>query len=129
MNNEKISKTTLDNEDYLEYLEKYGREYLDDKRLYDYLTYSMDDFDELNRDVTLTEVVEEVLDGYEYSSEEQKDKRKFNLNDEYFAYDGIGVLISIPDFELAEYYKSKINKEHFIDWLNESGLLNEGSLN
>lgn len=129
MNNEKISKTTLDNEDYLEYLEKYGREYLDDKRLYDYLTYSMDDFDELNRDVTLTEVVEEVLDGYEYSSEERKDKRKFNLNDEYFAYDGIGVLISIPDFELAEYYKSKINKEHFIDWLNESGLLNEGSLN
>lgn len=128
MNNEKISKTTLDNEDYLEYLEKYGREYLDDKRLYDYLTYSMDDFDELNRDMSPTEVVEEVLDGYEYSSEEQKDKRKFNLNDEYFAYDGIGVLISIPDFELAEYYKSKINKEHFIDWLNESGLLNEGSL-
>lgn len=128
MNNEKISKTTLDNEDYLEYLEKYGREYLDDKRLYDYLTYSMDDFDELNRDMSPTEVVEEVLDGYEYSSEEQKDKRKFNLNDEYFAYDGIGVLISIPDFELAKYYKSKINKEHFIDWLNESGLLNEGSL-
>lgn len=41
--------------------------------------------------------------------------------DEWFAFNGVGNIISIPDFVLTEYLQDEINEEEFFDWCVEQG--------
>lgn len=115
----------MNDEKYQECLNKYAQEFFEDTDRYDYLVYSMDDFDEMNKDLSPIDLVLSVINGYQYNSIVYERNESFNPNDKYFAYNGYGNLISIPQYELTDYYDSYVEKNKFIEWLEEHGYIED----
>lgn len=105
------------NWDFDEMIEDYGFEYLSEKDP-DSEPYSMDEFNELTSyaDDPL-EAITRAFYGGRYGFKNDS----FNPNDEYFAYNGYGNLISINDYDINDYLKEHIDESYFYDWCVEQG--------
>ena len=103
--------------DFDEMIEDYGFEYLSEKDP-DSEPYSMDEFNELTSyaDDPL-EAITRAFYGGRYGFKNDS----FNPNDEYFAYNRVGNLISIKDYDINDYLKENIDEEEFFDWCVEEG--------
>lgn len=103
--------------DFDEMIEDYGFEYLSEKDP-DSEPYSMDEFNELTSyaDDPL-EAITRAFYGGRYGFKNDS----FNPNDEYFAYNGYGNLISIKDYDINDYLKEHIDESYFYDWCVEEG--------
>jgi hypothetical protein len=103
--------------DFDEMVNDYGFEYLSEHNP-DVEPYSMDEFNELTsyRDDPL-EAITRAFYGGRYGFKNDS----FNPNDEYFAYDGYGNLISIKDYDINEYLKDYIDESYFYDWCVNQG--------
>ena len=103
--------------DFDEMIEDYGFEYLSEKDP-DSEPYSMDEFNELTSyaDDPL-EAITRAFYGGRYGFKNDS----FNPNDEYFAYNRVGNLISIKDYDINDYLKENIDEEEFFDWCVEQG--------
>lgn len=100
-----------------EMIEDYGFEYLSEKDP-DSEPYFMDEFNELTSyaDDPL-EAITRAFYGGRYGFKNDS----FNPNDEYFAYNRVGNLISIKDYDINDYLKENIDEEEFFDWCVEQG--------
>lgn len=103
--------------DFDEMIEDYGFEYLSEKDP-DSEPYSMDEFNELTSyaDDPL-EAITRAFYGGRYGFKNDS----FNPNDEYFAYNGYGNLISIKDYDINDYLKENIDESYFYDWCVDQG--------
>lgn len=103
--------------DFDEMIEDYGFEYLSEHDP-DSEPYSMDEFNELTsyRNDPL-EAITRAFYGGRYGFKNDS----FNPNDEFFAYDGAGNLISIQDYDVNDYLKDHIDEPYFYDWCVEQG--------
>lgn len=103
--------------DFDEMVEDYGFEYLSEKDP-DSEPYDMNEFNELTsyRDDPL-EAITRAFYGGRYGFKNDS----FNPNDEYFAYNGYGNLISIQDYDINDYLKEHIDEPYFYDWCVEQG--------
>ena len=98
--------------DYM--VENYGQEYLAENDP-DSEPISMDDLDEYFR--SPWEAIRSSFYGGRYGHKNDS----FVPVDEYFAFNGAGNIISIPDFVLTEYLKDEIVEEEFYDWCVDQG--------
>ena len=98
--------------DFDEMVEDYGFKYLSEHNP-DVAPYFMDEFNELTsyQDDPL-EAITRAFYGRRYGVRGDS----FNPTDEYFAYDGVGNLFSIPDYNIDDYIKDNIDEESFYDW-------------
>lgn len=95
-----------------EMLEDHGIEFLAEHDP-DSEPMSMDEFNEFtNYSDDPLEAIRRAFYGGRYGHENDC----FNPNDEWFAYNGYGNLISIPDYALSEYLKDRIYEEDFKQW-------------
>ena len=100
-----------------EMIEDYGFDYLIENNP-DAEPYDMGEFNELTtyRDDPL-EAITRAFYGGRYGFKNDS----FNPNDEYFAYDGYGNLISIKDYDINDYLKEHIDEEYFYEWCVDEG--------
>lgn len=103
--------------DFDEMIEDYGFEYLSEHDP-DAEPYDMGEFNELTsyQDDPL-EAITRAFYGGRYGFKNDS----FNPNDEYFAYNRVGNLISIKDYDINDYLKENIDEEEFFDWCVEEG--------
>ena len=103
--------------DFNDMLEENGIEYLQENYP-DAEPYPMDEFNELtNYRNDPLEAITRAFFGGRYGFKNDS----FNPNDDYFAYNGYGNLISIKDYDFIDYLKDYINEEEFYDWCVEQG--------
>ncbi len=103
--------------DFDEMIEDYGFEYLSEKDP-DSEPYSMDEFNELTSYANdPLEAITRAFYGGRYGFKNDS----FNPNDEYFAYNGYGNLVSIQDYDINDYLKEHIDESYFYDWCVEEG--------
>lgn len=103
-------------------INEYGNEYLMETDP-DVALYSMYDLNEL-----LPQSPEDAfsagLNAYGYFGGE-KYKRDFNLNDDYFTYDGYARLVSVYGSDYIPYLQGHIDEDYFIEWCEEQGYIDE----
>ena len=98
-------------------IEDYGFEYLSEHDP-DLEPYDMGEFNELtNYGDDPLEAITRAFYGGRYGFKNDS----FNPNDEYFAYNGYGNLISIKDYDINDYLKEHIDESYFYDWCVEQG--------
>ena len=108
--------------DFDKMVEEHGREYMIDQGS-EYEPYDMSEFNEMTnyRDDPL-EAITRAFYGGKYGFENDS----FNPNDEWFAYDAYGNLVSISDYEMVEYFKDHIDEEEFHAWCVAEGYCEPG---
>lgn len=98
--------------------EEYGTQYLSECDP-DAMPYSMKDFNDLNcffsRDPL--EAIRKAFYGGRYGFKNDV----FNPEDEYYAWNRAGNLISIPKQLLSEYFMENIDEEEICDWCVNRG--------
>lgn len=81
----------------------------------------MDDIDEyLDRNSPM-DIIRLSFNGERYGFEHDS----FNPNDEYFAFNGYGNLISIPYLGLDDYLANEIDEVEFEEWCKEQGYIED----
>lgn len=111
-NSKKVTASTkLDDDLY----EKYGQEYLSDEG-YDGQVFDMSELDEQLGERSPSEAIMDAYCGYDYTGDDN-DNTQFNPNEDYFAFNGQGNLVSIRSGLLTEWLKSNIDESYFRDWL------------
>jgi len=103
--------------DFDDMLSQYGFEYLGEHNP-DVEPYDMGEFNDLTdyRDDPLEAITRAFFGGrYGFKND------SFNPNDEYFAYNGYGNLISIKDYDILDYFKDYIDEGEFYDWCVDNG--------
>ena len=97
--------------DYEDLIDEYGESYLSDKSPDDALL-EMEMINELFE--TPLDAIERTFYGGRYGWE----KDSFNPNDEFFYYNGYGNLVSVNEYDRADYLLSVIGEdnEDFLEW-------------
>ena len=103
--------------DFDEMLGDYGIEFLNETNP-DYAPYDMDEFNDLTsyRNDPL-EAITRAFYGERYHWKNDS----FNPNDEYFAYNGYGNLVSINKYDLDEYLNDYVDEEEFYNYCVDNG--------
>ncbi len=113
-NSKKVTASTELNDDLYE---KYGQEYLSyeggDGQVFD-----MSELDEQLGERSPSEAIMDAYCGYDYTGD-GNDNTQFNPNEDYFAFNGQGNLVSIRSGLLAEWLKDNIDESSFRDWLKD----------
>ena len=107
-----------------ELIRDYGTEFLQESDYYDQMPYEMDMLEEITNYTPLEAITRDFY-GYQWSGVEKENPAEFNPNDEYFAFNGYGNLVSIPEYCYEEYLKSQIDEDEFIEWCKEQGYVDE----
>lgn len=105
----------------------YGQEYLSENDP-DSCPYSMDELNELTN-YSAIDAITRAFYGYRYNPYDDGDashREEFNPNDEYFAFNGYGNLVSISSWSLAQWIYSHIDDDDdFKNWCEEQGYVDE----
>lgn len=115
---------TRDDVNYDELIREYGVEYMQENNMYDETPYPMDELEELTN-YTALDAITRAFYGYQWTGVKKEERDEFNPNDDYFAFNAYGNLISIPDYWYDEYIKSQIDEDYFIEWCMEQGYIDE----
>ena len=111
-NSKKVTASTeLDDDLY----EKYGQEYINDEGD-DGQVFDMSELDEQLGGSSPSEAIMDAYCGYDYTGD-GNDNTQFNPNEDYFAFNGQGNLVSIRSGLLTEWLKANIDESYFRDWL------------
>ena len=110
--------------DFAELVRQYGVEYMEENNMYDEMPNEMEMLNEYTQYDAL-EAITRAFYGYRWSGVEKDEREEFNPNDEYFAFNAYGNLISIPDYWYDEYLQSFIGEDEFIEWCKEQGYIDE----
>lgn len=110
--------------DFAELVRQYGVEYMEENNMYDEMPNEMEMLNEYTQYDAL-EAITRAFYGYRWSGVEKDEREEFNPNDEYFAFNAYGNLISIPDYWYDEYLQSFIGEDEFIEWCQEQGYIDE----
>ena len=102
-------------DELLSYYERNGEDFADDieelddwnECLYDDKIYSMDELDEVLQDIEPSEILRSALFGHDES--QGKIKSTFNLDRDYFRFNGLGDLVSTDKRDYSSYLE-----EYFI---------------
>ena len=98
--------------DFDEMLEQYGVEFLNETDP-DSAPWDMDDFNDLTGyGNDPLEAIRRAFYGERYGFKNDS----FNPNDEYFAYNGYGNLVSINERDLNEYLNDYVDEEEFYNY-------------
>lgn len=109
---------------YEELIREYGAEFLVEHNYSDECPKDMEMLNEYTQYDAL-EAITRAFYGYRWTGIERDEPENFNPNDDYFAFNAYGNLISIPDYWYDEYLKSFIDEEEFVEWCVEQGYLDE----
>lgn len=71
------------------------------------------------------EAITRAFFGYRYNPYNNDHNEQFNPNDEYFAFNGNGNLISICEDDLQIYINDYIDRDWFIKWLYDNNHLTD----
>lgn len=99
-----------------ELYELYGEEYLRDEQD-DAEIYRMDQLDEMLGEISPSEAIKRGAWGHDFTGDINDRSSNFNPNEDYFAYDGRGNLVSIRDVYKYDWIKANIDESYFEEWL------------
>lgn len=118
----------MDDELLLEYAVQYGNDFFSDKGL----DYGLCDWGTIVEIMAEKDFEESFLLGYyaygwsELSNDSSESKLDFSLNDDWFAFDAYGRLMSVHDDETYyKYYLLDNYRDEFIEWLTDNGYIEE----
>ena len=109
--------------EYEELLEQYGMQYLQEKNS-DASLYEMGSFEYMHEQKDAIDAFESGVDAYSYVTGDPNNKsNRWMWNDDYFFYDAYGIICSIAESQLLDYYSYNINRNDFMDWCEEMGYI------
>ena len=116
----------MDDELLLEYAVQYGNDFFSDKGL-NYGLYDWGTIVEIMAEKDFEEAFTMGLQAYSWgyaSNDSSESKLDFSLNDDWFAFDGYGRLMSV--YSAEEYYKHYLldyYRDEFIEYLTDNGYI------
>ena len=102
--------------DFEKMVEEYGNEYLQNRDPNNQI-FEMDMFDEVCDGYTPTKIVQRCVFGGRYGYKNDP----FNINDEYFKFNGYANFESITEDDYVECLTDHINEPYFYDWCVDNG--------
>lgn len=99
--------------------EKYGNDYLYDEESGENVAHKMTSLDSEIGDRSPSEAIMDAYCGYDFNDDRNENTR-FNPNEDYFAINDLGNLVSIRKGFLADWFKFNITESDFIEWLKNN---------